>query len=245
MSYNLKSTGINTGNVTLDINSLGVKEVVIIDEAGGLQQLLPNTLLYGTVLYNGTYFILLTNDHRWTYARRLLTNTGDTLYASGAYAPAKLAIGTAGYVMTSRGGVPAWENPPMFKTAVGDTVKLTMNTERNSNNTVGYGTEVKRFTLRTAGRFRFTVSRRITNQSYTGSFYLRQVQNGVTVNLIEISPIVNDTYITSTVDSVMDHLPDVPIMVYIKSSNAGSTTYIKDCTVKFVYTELVDVVNTD
>ena len=38
----------------------------------------------------------------------LLTTTGDTIYASGASTPARLAVGTTGQVLTVAGGVPTW-----------------------------------------------------------------------------------------------------------------------------------------
>jgi len=41
----------------------------------------------------------------------LLTTTGDTIYASGASTPARLAIGSAGQVLTVSGGVPTWASP--------------------------------------------------------------------------------------------------------------------------------------
>lgn len=39
---------------------------------------------------------------------RLMTATGDILYASGVNTPAKLAIGTTGYPLTSSGTLPQW-----------------------------------------------------------------------------------------------------------------------------------------
>ena len=41
----------------------------------------------------------------------LLTTTGDTIYASGASTPARLAVGTTGQVLTVSGGVPTWATP--------------------------------------------------------------------------------------------------------------------------------------
>ena len=40
----------------------------------------------------------------------LLTTTGDTVYASSANTPARLAIGTTNQVLTVSGGVPTWTN---------------------------------------------------------------------------------------------------------------------------------------
>lgn len=48
----------------------------------------------------------------------LLTTTGDTIYASSANTPARLAIGTAAQVLTvSAGGVPEWTTPAAGTTA--------------------------------------------------------------------------------------------------------------------------------
>ena len=51
-------------------------------------------------------------------ANSLLTTTGDTIYASGASTPARLAIGTSGQTLTvSAGGVPEWATPAAGTTA--------------------------------------------------------------------------------------------------------------------------------
>jgi hypothetical protein len=48
----------------------------------------------------------------------LLTTTGDTIYASGASTPARLAIGSAGQTLTvSAGGIPEWATPAAGTTA--------------------------------------------------------------------------------------------------------------------------------
>ena len=38
----------------------------------------------------------------------LTSTTGDIIYASGANTPARLGIGTEGFVLTVTSGVPAW-----------------------------------------------------------------------------------------------------------------------------------------
>jgi len=51
-------------------------------------------------------------------ANSLLTTTGDTIYASGASTPARLAIGTSGQTLTvSAGGIPEWATPAAGTTA--------------------------------------------------------------------------------------------------------------------------------
>ena len=51
-------------------------------------------------------------------ANSLLTTTGDTIYASGASTPARLAIGTSGQTLTvSAGGIPQWATPAAGTTA--------------------------------------------------------------------------------------------------------------------------------
>jgi hypothetical protein len=51
-------------------------------------------------------------------ANSLLTTTGDTIYASGANTPARLAIGTSGQTLTvSAGGIPEWATPAAGTTA--------------------------------------------------------------------------------------------------------------------------------
>jgi hypothetical protein len=47
----------------------------------------------------------------------LTTTTGDTIYASSANTPARLAVGTSGQVLTVAGGVPTWATPAAGTTA--------------------------------------------------------------------------------------------------------------------------------
>jgi hypothetical protein len=47
----------------------------------------------------------------------LTTTTGDTIYASSANTPARLAVGTTGQVLTVAGGVPTWATPEAGTTA--------------------------------------------------------------------------------------------------------------------------------
>ncbi len=43
--------------------------------------------------------------------KALLTTTGDVIYASAASTPARLGIGTSGYVLTAGATIPAWAAP--------------------------------------------------------------------------------------------------------------------------------------
>ena len=57
-------------------------------------------------------FTWVAQDDSNAIQNALLTTTGDTIYASGASTPARLAIGTSGQVLTVNGsGVPAWSTP--------------------------------------------------------------------------------------------------------------------------------------
>jgi hypothetical protein len=47
----------------------------------------------------------------------LLSATGDTIYASSANTPARLAVGTTGQILTVAGGVPTWATPAAGTTA--------------------------------------------------------------------------------------------------------------------------------
>jgi hypothetical protein len=56
-------------------------------------------------------FTWVAQDDSNAIQNALLTTTGDTIYASGASTPARLAIGTTGQVLTVAGGVPSWATP--------------------------------------------------------------------------------------------------------------------------------------
>jgi len=43
--------------------------------------------------------------------KALLTTTGDVIYASGAATPARLGIGTSGFVLTAGATIPSWATP--------------------------------------------------------------------------------------------------------------------------------------
>lgn len=56
-------------------------------------------------------FTWVAQDDSNAIQNALLTTTGDTIYASGASTPARLAIGSTGQVLTVAGGVPTWAAP--------------------------------------------------------------------------------------------------------------------------------------
>ncbi len=49
--------------------------------------------------------------------KSLVTATGDLIYASGASTPARLAIGSAGQILTTVSGIPAWVSRQGFRVA--------------------------------------------------------------------------------------------------------------------------------
>lgn len=56
-------------------------------------------------------FVWVAQDDSNAIQNSLLTTTGDTIYASAASTPARLAIGSTGNVLTVAGGVPTWAAP--------------------------------------------------------------------------------------------------------------------------------------
>ena len=53
--------------------------------------------------------------------KTLTTTTGDTIYASSANTPARLAVGSTGQVLTVSGGVPTWATPSGGLTLISST----------------------------------------------------------------------------------------------------------------------------
>jgi hypothetical protein len=73
----------------------------------------------------------------------LLTTTGDTIYASAASTPARIAIGTTGQVLTVSGGLPVWATPASgTPTAVSCSVfKGTQSISNNTSTAVTWDSE--------------------------------------------------------------------------------------------------------
>ena len=96
----------------------------------------------GTITTSGTIAL----DSACVIAPSLLTTTGDTIYASAANTPSRLAIGTAGQVLTVSGGVPAWVTPLLgvtnsltpFNTALGFCAGAAWTSANLRNIAIGY-----------------------------------------------------------------------------------------------------------
>jgi hypothetical protein len=100
--------------------------------------------------------------------KSLLTTAGDTIYATGASTPARLAIGATGNVLTVAGGVPTWAAPP----AAGNLAQLATGTVSGTSlNLTGlssYGYIMVQFVNLTAGS---GPSATFTLNSNTGTLY--------------------------------------------------------------------------
>ena len=111
-----------------------------------------------------------------------LTTTGDTFYASAANTPARLAIGSAGQVLTVASGIPSWATPT--------TLNLTINA-KTADYPLVIGDVNKLLTMSSASTTTFTVP--------NGVFTTGQQINvqGIGVGLVQIR---NDgtTTLTST-----------------------------------------------
>ena len=60
--------------------------------------------------------------------KTLTTTTGDTIYASSANTPARLAVGSTGQVLTVAAGVPSWATPTVSPTSANSTINTTETT---------------------------------------------------------------------------------------------------------------------
>jgi hypothetical protein len=96
----------NSGAVTIDVSGLGT--VAAQDNGVAMTGGELEAAKWYEFLYDGAAFQI--SKYVSPIERGLLTTTGDIIYASAARVPARLAAGTAGYVLTSGGAgvAPAW-----------------------------------------------------------------------------------------------------------------------------------------
>ena len=120
-----------------------------------------------------------------------LTTTGDTFYASSANTPARLAIGSAGQVLTVASGIPSWATPT--------TLNLTINAKTASYPLVA-GDVNKLLTMSSTSTTTFTVP--------NGVFTTGQQINvqGIGTGLVQIR---NDGTTTLTSTGATSGAPDL------------------------------------
>jgi hypothetical protein len=96
----------------------------------------------------------------------LLTTTGDTIYASGASTPARLAVGSTGQYLSVSGGVPAWSTLPVSKNAVinGGMDVWQRGTSFNAGGATNYSADRYAF-VRGANTSAVTCSRQVTGDT--------------------------------------------------------------------------------
>lgn len=105
-------------------------------------------------------------------SKATLTTTGDTLYASAANTPARLAIGTTGQVLTVAGGLPSWA-APAGATFVGCLVTRSPNAAQSIPNATATNITFSSETYDTDGfHSTSTNTERITIPSGKGGYYL-------------------------------------------------------------------------
>jgi hypothetical protein len=121
----------------------------------------------------------------------VLTTTGDTLYASSANTPARLAIGSAGQVLTVASGIPSWATPT--------TLNLTINAKTASYPLVA-GDVNKLLTMSSTSTTTFTVP----NGVFTTGQQIN-VQN-INTGLVQIR---NDGTTTLTSTGATSGAPDL------------------------------------
>lgn len=135
MTINFKVDVGNTGAATINVDSLGAKNLKRVISTGKTDLItgdLIANMIY-TAIYDGTDFII-TNP---LLAAGKITAAGDILYGDAAGSLAKLAKGTAYQVLTmaSDASLPQWANPEWKKIA---TITLSVDTQKVDFNSIPY-----------------------------------------------------------------------------------------------------------
>jgi len=99
-----KSVGSNSAATTINVNSLGTKNLFFNKAACVGGEILTNDLV--EAVYDGTQFQIIGLDT--TIASSLLTATGDMIYRNSGGVPTRLAIGSSTNQLVVSGGIPAW-----------------------------------------------------------------------------------------------------------------------------------------
>jgi hypothetical protein len=158
-------------------------------------------------------------------ATATLTTTGDTLYASAANTPARLAIGSTGNVLTVAGGVPTWAAPvsPTFvgasvyraspDQAISTATFTDINFTAENYDTDGFhdnSTNNTRLTIPTGKGGYYQIRAQVGLQGLNGEFDLRVRKNAAnlryiiqqgqgadqTINFTFVEPLVAGDYLT-------------------------------------------------
>jgi hypothetical protein len=134
-------------------------------------------------------------------ATATLTTTGDTLYASAANTPARLAIGSTGNVLTVAGGVPTWAAPAGGGKVL-QVVQATYSTETTIASTTmtdtGLSASITPSSATSKVLVFFTQEMRVTRQ-VSSAFGAMRILRGATsiyemgVNGNETSGVITDT----------------------------------------------------
>lgn len=112
-SLNLSTSIVNadiSGSAAIALNKLATitaSRALVSDGSGNISASSITTTTLGYL--DATSSVQTQLDAK--IAKTLTTTTGDIIYASSANTPARLAIGTDTYVLTSTSGVPAWAAP--------------------------------------------------------------------------------------------------------------------------------------
>ena len=107
----LGNPGTNAGSIAIANGSVGGSSVIILNNAATSQY---NFILPATPGTSGQALTSAGGSSAMTWTTVLsnpMTTAGDIIYENATPAPARLAIGTTGQVLTVVSGLPAWQTP--------------------------------------------------------------------------------------------------------------------------------------
>lgn len=227
MVINFKADVGNTGTATLNVDSLGAKNIKKFISSGKTDVATGDIIASGiyTAVYDGTDFIL-TNPN--SISTSLLPVQGDIIYASDAYTPSRLAKGSAYSAIISDGVSIKYGYPLTSYYYIDDVPPILESAQETSQFYDGGGTYWRTFatfTVNRTGKVRV-----LCTAKNTGNSGKIKVVGSISGDMCAAQNITS-TYAEYTMDFTKDIFLGETLTIQLEGS-AGNTGYAKLIKVK-------------